>query len=403
MGVLPASAHPDAGHLLAAKALRGFADGYVSLLLPAYLLSLGIDVVRVGLLTGVTLGGAAAATMLAGWLARRFGVRPLLLTGAGLMVVTGLTLSAADSYWPVLLIALTGVLNPSSGDVSMFLPLEQASLAGAVAERERTTLFSRYHLFGALAAAAGAQTAAVPTLLASQFDPGTTMRAMFAFYAVIGVASAFLYARTRNLPARVTAGSALGPSRCTVLRLAALFSVDAFAGGFVVQAILALWFLNGVGLSLAEIATQFLCVNVLNAISFALAPAVARRFGLINTMVFTHLPANLCLIAAALAPTPALSIAFLLLRALLSQMDAPARGSYVMAIVTPPERSAAASATSVPRSLAAALGPVAAGYMLAASPFGWPLILGGVLKISYDLTLFALFRKVQPPEERTQA
>jgi MFS family permease len=187
-----------------------------------------------------------------------------------------------------------------------------------------------------------------------------------------------------------------------VYRLATLFSIDAFGGGFLVQTILALWLLRAFHLSLATTATLFFCSNLLTAASYLAAPPIARRIGLINTMVFTHLPSSLCLIAIPFVSNLPIVVGLLMLRSLLSQMDVPTRSSYVMAVVTPPERPAAAGVTSVPRSLAAAISPTIAGYLISVSSFGWPLLIGGALKIAYDLTLLAMFRHVRPPEEAVQ-
>ena len=386
-----------------AKGTRAFGDGYVSILLPAYLLALGFGPLEVGALASAALFGSAALTAAAGSLAHRTGIGALLVGAAVLMVLTGVGLAGLSDYWPLLVVAAVGTVNPSGGDVTVFRPLEEASLGDAVPAAQRTAMFSRYHVTGALAGAAGAPFSALPALLGPALDaePLTAMRAMFAFYAVLGAAVLFLYRPMLRAPTaaqRPTGG--LGPSRHNVLRLAALFSIDAFAGGFIVQSILALWLFAAFDLSLTAAATLFLCINVLNALSLALAPVVARRFGLINTMVFTHLPSSGLLIGAALAPTLWLAVTFLLLRALLSQMDVPTRSAFVMAVVTPPERPAAASLTMVPRSLAAAASPALAGYLLALTAFGWPLIVCGALKIAYDLALLASFRRVQLPDER---
>ena len=228
---------------------------------------------------------------------------------------------------------------------------------------------------------------------------------MFVLYAIAGLVAGLIY---RRLPsADVTVGdappSALGPSRRIVYRLAALFSLDAFAGGLVVQSLLALWLLEAFGLSLAVTAQLFFWSGLLTALSYLVAVPLARRIGLINTMVFTHLPANLCLIAVPFVAELWQVVALLLVRSLLSQMDVPTRTSYVMAVVTPAERQAAASLTAVPRSLAAAVSPSLAGWMLASASFGWPLLLAGALKIAYDLMLLAQFRHVRPPEEQRRS
>jgi MFS family permease len=264
-------------------------------------------------------------------------------------------------------------------------------------------MFARYSLAGALAAAVGALVAGAPELVAPLgLDRLSAMRGMFVLYALLGVAGRVLYSRLphRQIPANTAPPAALGPSRAIVIRLAALFSLDAFAGGFVVQSLLALWLFQRFHLSLAAAGAFFFCASLLAALSYPVAARLSRRFGLVNTMVFTHIPSSIALILAALAPTLGLVLALLLVRAALSQMDVPTRSSYVMAVVTEAERPAAASFTSVPRSLASAASPAMAGALFAASAFAWPLLICGALKIVYDFLLLAQFRHLQPPEER---
>lgn len=389
--------------LLVAKGLRAFGDGFVSLLLPVYLLGLGFDALQVGVIATATLLGSGVLTLLVGMHAWRFRLRAMLLAAAFLMAFTGAGFSAAADFWPLLLIAVVGTLNPSSGDVSVFLPLEHAVLSHAVEDRERTAAFARYSLTGSLLAAAGALAAGVPMMLAALtgMSPLAATRDMFLFYSVLGLAAALVY---RGLPRSdaidaPVARAPLGPSKRVVYVLAALFSLDAFGGGFVVQSMVALWLYQRYGLSPADVGTIFFWTGVLTAISYLVAVRIARRVGLVNTMVFTHIPSSLCLIAIPFMPGLAWAVALLFVRSALSQMDVPTRSSYVMAIVTPAERPAAAAMTSVPRSLAAAASPFLAGWMLSASPFGWPLVAAGGVKIAYDLLLLALFRKVRPPEE----
>jgi len=237
------------------------------------------------------------------------------------------------------------------------------------------------------------------------FAPLRAMQGMFLVYAGIGAAAGLIYSRIadRRKDEPELPPASLGPSRGIVYRLTGLFCVDAFGGGFFVQSILALWLLRRFHLPLSTAASIFFCANLLTAVSYLLAVPIARRIGLVNTMVFTHLPSSLCLIAMPFVHDLRIVVALLLVRSLLSQMDVPTRTSYVMAVVTPPERPAAASLTSVPRSLAAAISPVIAGYLITLSSMGWPLLIGGMLKIAYDLTLLAMFRRVRPPEERESA
>jgi MFS family permease len=412
MRLLPPSATPDARRLLWSRALRAFADGFVSVLLPVYLLALGFDALEVGVLATATLLGSATLTIVVGTIAAGHDQRRLLMAIAALMTATGLGFAAIESYWPLLLIAFLGTLNPSSGDVSAFLPLEQALLTGTVSDDDRTAIFARYSLVGSLAGAAGTLAAGAADLFdrSGAVAGGAPMavgavKAMFVLYAVLGLAAFLVYRGLAvgrgGAPAPVS--SPLGPSRGIVLRLAALFSLDSFAGGFVVQSMLALWLFARFDLSVAAASLIFFWTNILAALSYLAAVPLARRIGLINTMVFTHLPANLCLVAVPFVPDLWLAVALLLARGLLSQMDVPTRTSYVMAVVTPAERAAAASFTAVPRSLASAASPSLAGLLLSASGFGWPLLIGGALKVVYDCLLLAMFRQLRPPEESARS
>ena len=383
-------------YLLAARALRAFADGYVAIMLPAYLLALHIGVWEVGLLASATLSGSALATLAIGTWGHRYPHRRLLSGAAVLMACTGFAFAVFTTFWPLLLVAFIGTLNPSSGDVSLFLPLEQARLAQA--SKDRISLFARYSMLGALFAAIGALAAGLPELLvgATGISRLAALRGMFVLYGAIGCGVWLIY---RRLPAPSAAENIapapLGVSRKVVFRLAALFSIDSFAGGLAVNALLALWLFERFHLSLAAAGVFFFWAGLGSAVSQLAAPKIAQHIGLLNTMVFTHIPASLCLIAAAFVADIKLALALMLLRSLLSQMDVPARGAFVMAVVTPGERAAAASFTAVPRSLAAAASPALGGALLAAGWLAAPLVACGVLKISYDLLLWRAFKKTE--------
>lgn len=396
------SIHPTT-HLFAARALRDFGDGFVSVLLPVYLLALGFSALQVGVVATAALLGSALLTAAVGLVGARYDHRQLLLAGACLMAATGVAFAAVHDYAVLLVVAFAGTVNPSAGSVSVFVPLEHAVLTREVGDAERTRAFGRYSLVGAMAGAVGALAAATPDYLAPLgLSELAAIKAMFVLYAFLGLAGGLVYARIpKQAPAPDGAPpAALGPSRRVVYKLAFLFSIDSFAGGFVVQSLLALWLFERFDLSLSAAAMFFFWSGVLSAFSFPVAVWLARNIGLINTMVFTHVPASLCLILAAVAPGLTLALALLLLRSALSQMDVPTRSSYVMAVVTGPERAAAASFTSVPRSLAAALSPALAGALFATSFRAAPLIVCGVLKIVYDLLLLLQFRHLKPPEER---
>jgi hypothetical protein len=282
------------------------------------------------------------------------------------------------------------------------VPLEQAALAQRAADCERTHIFARYSLIGALSIAAGALAAGVPDLLVSRgIDRVPALQAMFYLYAALGLVGAAFYARLPRTKATdtTTPATPLGPSRGTVYKLAALFSLDSFAGGFAVQSLVALWLFERFDLSLAAASIFFFWSNVLTAFSYPVAARLGTRFGLVNTMVFTHIPSSLCLILAAFSPNLTIVLTLLLVRSALSQMDVPTRTSYVMAVVTPAERTAAASVTAVPRSLASSISPAMAGALLSTSFAGLPFVICGVLKIVYDLALLFSFRHIKPPEE----
>ena len=390
--------------ILIARGLRAFADGYLAVLLPAYVLALGYGRADVGILSTAALLGSALATLAVGRWGRRFPERWLLAFGAVLMVMTGLGFASLSSLWPLLMVAFLGPLNPGGGDVSVFLPLEHGALAGARWDRGRTALFARYGFIGSVCGAAGALAAGVPEwLVARGWVLLDALRGMFVLYAFIGALVWALYARIPRADVAAPAFAALGPSRGVVFRLAALFSLDAFAGGLVIHALLAPWLFERFGMSLAAAGTFFFCSSTFSALSQLAAAPLARRIGLLNTMVFTHIPASLCLLGAACAASLQLTLGLLLARSLLSQMDVPARSAYVMALVTPAERVAAASYTAVPRSLASAAGPAIAGFWLAAGALAAPLIACAVLKITYDLALYASFRRERLPERAMEA
>src|SRR5258706_2059575 len=393
-------------NLYAARAARGFGDGFAAIILPAYLLEIGFNPFQIGLVATAALLGSAATTLAIGFLAPRYHLRTLLLACAALMVVTGIAIPSFQHFVFIAAIAFIGTMNPTTGDLGVPVPLEQAALAHGVSDQDRTHVFARYSLIGALSIAAGALAAGAPDLLVS-LGMGRigALQAMFYVYAALGLVGALFYARipraeVAEVKETAPRATALGPSRRTVYKLAALFSLDSFAGGFTVQSLMALWLFERFDLSLAAASAFFFWSNVLTAFSYPVAARLGKRFGLVNTMVFTHIPSSLCLILAAFSPSLTIVLALLLVRSALSQMDVPTRTSYVMAVVTPAERTAAASVTAVPRSLASAISPAMSGALLSTSFLGLPLILCGVLKIVYDLSLLFSFRHIKPPEEK---
>jgi MFS family permease len=390
--------------LYAARAVRGFGDGFAAIILPAYLTELGFTPFQVGIVATSALFGTAVMTLGVGRLASRRDLRGLLLVSALAMAATGAAFANVALLPLVALVAFAGTVNPSSGDIGIFVPLEHAMLAHDATDRGRTQVFATYSLVGGLSSAAGALGATAPDLLA-ELGVGkiAALQAMFYVYGALGLVGLVLYrllphARSRSTEQQPSA--ALGPSRGVVYRLAALFSVDAFAGGFAVQSLVALWLFERFDMSLGTASVFFFWSNMLAAFSYPVAARLAKRVGLVNTMVFTHIPSSICLILAAFLPNLAGVLSLLLIRAALSQMDVPTRTSYVMAVVTPEERPAAASVTAVPRSLASAISPTLAGALLSTAFAGLPLVVCGTLKIVYDISLLISFRHLRPPEER---
>ena len=400
---LPQGASADALRVLAARGVRALGDGFVALLLPIYLVERGFDALAIGTIVTGTLIGTALMTLWVGWIANRHSRRLLLLAAAALMIATGVGFAATTEFWPLLLIAVVGTMNPTSGDASIFVPLEQTVLTETIEPRRRTALFARYSVIGSCATALGVLTAAFPDFAAAWTgcSRSAAMQLMFGLYAVLGLVAFLLY---RPLSPAIeiadkTPQAPLGPSKKLVYGMAALFGMDSFGTGFLVHSLLALWLYQAFQVSVTTTATILFWSGVCSAVSYLVAVPIAERIGLINTMVFTHLPSNVLLVLIPFAPNLATAIALLLARSLLSQMDVPTRASYVMAVVTPPEHPAAASITAVPKTFAWAAGSMISGYLLTLSSFGWPLLIGGVVKGVYDILLLIKFQKVRPPEE----
>jgi MFS family permease len=393
----------DALRVLVARGLRGFADGFVALLLPIYLVDLGFSSLAVGTIVASTLIGTALLTLWIGWIAHRHSRRRLLLAAAVLMAATGLGFAAVRDFWPLLVIAFVGTMNPTSGDASIFLSLEQTMLTEIVEPRQRTALFANYSVVGSLASALGVLAASLPDFLAdwAGISRDTAIQSMFVLYALAGAATFPLYRRLSPAveAAHETPMAPLHQSKRLVYGMAALFGMDSFGTGFLVQSLLALWLYQTFHISIAAAAAILFWSSVCSAVSYVIAVPIAERIGLINTMVLTHLPSNVLLMLVPFAPNLAAAIGLLLARSALSQMDVPTRSSYVMAVVRPDERPAAASMTAVPKPFAWAAGSLISGYLLTLSPFGWPLLIGGAVKAVYDLLLLARFQKVKPPEE----
>ncbi|CAN5664590.1 MFS transporter [soil metagenome] len=399
--MLPDGASSDTRVLLSARAVRGFGDGFVSVLLPVRLADLGFSGSSVGAIASATLFGSAIATLASGFLAGRLGVQRLLIACSAVMVATGIGFATATDFWLLLAIATIGTLNPTAGDVSVFLPIEQSVLPGTAPAKARTAIFARYRMIGSLAAAIGALLAGVPSWFSDLLGVSETtlVAAMFGLYGALGIVVLQRYRGLSVEHAIPKRTPPLGESRGVVYRLSALFALDSFGSGFLVQSLIALWMEQRYGFSVGTLGFIFFWMGLLTAFSQLLAAPLAARIGLVNTMVFTHLPANIFLMLAPFMPNATLALVMLMGRSLLSSMDAPARSSYVMAVVPEAERAAASSVTNAPRGLATAFSPALAGWMLSLSTFGLPLVIGGGIKAIYDLALWRGFRNLKPEEE----
>jgi len=405
----------DGRLLFATRILRLFAYGSLSIVLALYLSSLGFDAGRIGLLLSLTLAGDTLISLLITTRADRFGRRRMLVAGAVLMALAGLVFALSRDYWVLLAAATLGVISPSGNEVGPFLPIEQSALAGLAGSERRTSLFAWYNLAGSFATAAGALAGGLALSLIGRGALGEAgaYRIIVTSYAILGLVLALLFLRlsasieTLPVPAATAteaatgaAGSAtaprtflgLGESRSVVGRLSALFFMDAFGGGFVIQSFMAYWFHLRFGADGATLGALFFGANILAGLSALSAARIAGRIGLVNTMVFTHLPSNILLVLVPLMPTLPLALLVLLLRFAISQMDVPTRQSYTMAVVAPAERSAAAGVTGVVRTTGAAISPMITGAIMAgAGPAGLPFFLAGGIKIVYDLLLWRSF------------
>lgn len=418
LGTQPAVITSDVRLLFATRILRLFAYGSLSVILALYLAAAGLTESQIGLLLTLTLVGDTAISLWITTRADRVGRKRMLLLGAGLMIFAGVLFAITRSFWLLLFAATIGVISPSGNEVGPFLAIEQAALSEEIRPEHRTRIFAWYNLVGSFATALGALVGGflVQALQLRGYEVLASYRAVVFGYAVIGAAMSVLFSR---LAAAAEAPSAervvsktdwmqaslgLRESRKNVFKLAGLFSIDAFAGGFVVQAFVAYWFHSRFGVEPATLGGIFFGANVLAGISALSATWLASKIGLLATMVVTHLPSNVLLLLVPLMPNLPLAITMLLLRFSISQMDVPTRQTYTMALVTPAERSAAAGLTGIARTVGAALSPLIAGPLFAtASLAALPFFICGGLKIGYDLLIWQTFRNVQlPKEERPQ-
>ena len=397
----------DGRLLFITRSLRLFAYGALAVILVVYLTSLGLSASQTGLLLTLILVGDTAVSLYLTTRADRLGRRRMLIIGAMLMVAAGLTFAWTRNFLLLIVAGTIGVISPSGNEVGPFLSIEQAALAQVVPPAARTTVFAWYTLAGSFATAAGSLCGGVlaHVLQGSALVPLANYRVVVLLYAALGAVLAVLFTRLSPAaevlsPGVTSTRFGIGQSRDVVLRLSGLFALDSFAGGFVVQSFAAYWFYLRFGVNPATLGVIFFWANLFAGVSALLATRLAARFGLVKTMVFTHLPSNILLILVPLMPTLPLAILVLLARFSISQMDVPTRQSYVMAVVRPEERSAAAGIAGVARTTGAAIAPVFAGWLFARpSLLSVPFFIAGTLKVVYDLLLYRGFASARPPEE----
>jgi MFS family permease len=404
----------DGRLLFATRFIRLVAYGALSVVLVLYLIGVGLTEPQAGLVLTLTLVGDTAVSLYLTTRADRLGRRRMLIIGALLMTAAGIAFALTNNLWLLVVAGVIGVVSPSGQEVGPFLPIEQAALSHVVTDRTRTDVFAWYTLVGSMATAVGALAAGTVTrtLQSNGWDTVGSYRTVVALYAAFGIVLAVLFSRLSRAAEAATLGekralsspfaalSGVDESRTVVLKLSSLFALDAFGGGFVVQSLAAYWFHLRFGVDAGTLGGIFFLANVLAGISALLASRLAARIGLVTTMVVTHLPSNVLLILVPLMPTLPLAIAMLLIRFSISQMDVPTRQSYLMAVVAPSERSAAAGIAGVARTTGAAISPLFVGAMFARP---WlmnvPFYIAGTLKIAYDLLLYRAFVSVRPPEE----
>jgi MFS family permease len=405
----------DGKLLLAARTLRTFAYGFLSVILAIYLKLVGFEDFYIGLILTATLVNSVIFTLIASFYADRVGRRKILIMYAALMSLSGLIFFLTTNYIALIISALIGTINVTGTETGAFLSIEQAVLPQMVNDiNKRNTVYALYNMVGTFAMSAGVLLSGLPQILAQQYGLNQiqSIRPLFLLYSIIGLAVLGIYylisnkveVQTNNSMRHKPLRKTLSPqSKQIVGKLSSLFALDSFAGGFVIQSIVSLWFFTKFGVDLTTLSYIFSVAGVLTAFSYLAAAKIADRIGLINTMVFTHIPSNILIILVAFAPTFPLAVALYLARMALSQMDVPTRQSYLVAVVKENERTAAAGITNISRNITQSISPSIAGYILQSlSILSAPFVLGGALKIVYDVALYFNFKSIRPPEERNR-
>ncbi len=398
----------DGKLLFVSRAVRTFGYGFLSVTLAVYLSLIGFDKISIGIILMAALVNGIIFTLLSSFFADRWGRRKMLVIFGALMSLSGLIFFFSQNYFALVLAALIGTINITGTEVGPFLSIEQAIIPQTCSDKKRNSAFALYNMLGTFAMSAGVLVGGLPEYLQTWLglSAPASVRPLFLFYTVLGIATIAIYAlMSRRVEISSDAhnrpiSQVLSPeSRKIVAKLSVLFGVDSFGGGFVIQSILSYWFFIKFGIDFAQISYIFAAAGVLTALSYLAASRIANRIGLVNTMVFTHIPSNVLLMLVPVAPTLPLAVGLLLARMSLSQMDVPTRQSYIVAIVRPEERLAASGLTSISRNTAQAISPSITGYILQFLSLSAPFFVAGGLKIAYDIALYLNFRKLKAPEE----
>ena len=402
----------DGKLVLAARVTRTFAYGFLSIVLAIYLKLIGFNDIVIGLVLAFTLVNSVIFTLIASFYADRLGRRNMLVIYAALMSISGAIFLATEDYLALIAAALIGTINVTGSETGAFLSIEQALLPQTVSNvRKRNTIFALYNMAGTFAMSVGILLSGLPAILQHQFGLSQieSIKPLFMLYSILGIIVMIIYFMlskkielTSDQIAKPLTQVLSPETKKIVGKLSGLFSLDSFAGGFVIQSIVAFWFFTKFGLDLTTLSYIFSIAGVLTAFSFLAAARIADKIGLVNTMVFTHIPSNILLILVGFAPTLPLAIAFYLGRMALSQMDVPTRQSYIVSVVKEEERTASTGITNISRNISQAVSPSLTGYILQALPvLSAPFVFGGILKIAYDLALYLNFKNIKPAEEET--
>ena len=399
----------DGKLLLCARIVRTFAYGFLSVILAIYLKLNGFDVILIGIILSITLINSVIFTLFASFYADRIGRRNILLLYAIMMSISGVIFFVTENPLALIIAALIGTLNITGSETSAFLSIEQSILPQTIKDnRKRNTLFGFYNMAGTFAMGAGILIVNLPIIIQNEleFDQIYAIKLLFLFYSLLGILVIGIYLKLSS-SIEIKKEKTLKPisktlnpkSKKIVTKLSELFAIDSFAGGFAIQSIVSFWFFSKFDIDLSTISYIFSIGSLLTAFSYLIAAMIADKIGLINTMVFTHIPSNILLILFAFAPNLEIAIVFYMVRMTLSQMDVPTRQSYIVAVVEENERTASAGITNLSRNIAQAISPSITGYIIGFLSLSAPFIIGGLIKILYDIVLYINFRKIKPSEE----